>query len=770
MDRQMSAPAGTGRRSTQQPPSRMSKIGRAVKNSVADFFGLGEEDCQQSSKWQNRHMRYYRGKVKDGYLHKTTDFDELDSSVRYIHDPLKAPGTRYSSGAAYSRRTTPLSSTSTYTPSTRGFPARRTRKDSVLKMTWKGMQTITGTRKKLRTKASVRSYAPASLAGDMGDARSDLGDSYAFQAQDDQLSLVDDVFYDEPAGGMPEKQLAKIREETSADLSEPVSRARVDLNAAPAAGWRRGAQPKPAPGTPDPGIDMPDFGMRRITRDVVNSMTERDKRSLGMGFVGRLFERRYRPDRMNSYVKKQIDEFDDHRPYFTYWVTFVQVVVFIVSVAVYGIAPIGSSETIYTESILKPNLAYESTRFAEPDNLWIGPRQADLIHLGAKYSPCMRRDQGIEKGLNKDKEQEKGSACCVRDDGSGCAQMVESRCAKTLNTWYKWNSTDKGHNEWTSGSVCGQDPEYCKNPASSPPFTWADDITEWPLCTDTNKPNVTDRLDRHMSCKISGRPCCHGIQGECMITTREHCNFVKGYFHEDAYLCSQVPCMKQICGMIPFAQDEYPDQFYRLWTSLFLHGGLFHLVITLGFQILIMRDMEKLTGAIRMTIIYVGAGIAGNLASCIFVPYHVEVGPAGSQFGILACLLVEVLQSWQMLERPSIALLKVAVPIVVLFMLGLLPWIDNWAHISGFLFGFLLAFSILPYVSFGTFDRRRKLIGIIFSLGGAIMLFVLLVILFYVLPLYDCPGCQYFNCIPFTPDFCKNMEIDINRNATYSNV
>ena len=52
---------------------------------------------------------------------------------------------------------------------------------------------------------------------------------------------------------------------------------------------------------------------------------------------------------------------------------------------------------------------------------------------------------------------------------------------------------------------------------------------------------------------------------------------------------------------------------------------LFHLVITLGFQVLIMRDMEKLTGSVRMTIIYVGAGIAGNLASCIFVPYHVEV-------------------------------------------------------------------------------------------------------------------------------------------------
>ena len=52
---------------------------------------------------------------------------------------------------------------------------------------------------------------------------------------------------------------------------------------------------------------------------------------------------------------------------------------------------------------------------------------------------------------------------------------------------------------------------------------------------------------------------------------------------------------------------------------------LFHLIITLGFQILIMRDMEKLTGAIRMAIIYIGTGMAGNLASCIFVPYQVEV-------------------------------------------------------------------------------------------------------------------------------------------------
>lgn len=47
--------------------------------------------------------------------------------------------------------------------------------------------------------------------------------------------------------------------------------------------------------------------------EVVNSITANDKREVGMGFVGRLFNRSYRSERMNSYVKTQIDSIDDHR-------------------------------------------------------------------------------------------------------------------------------------------------------------------------------------------------------------------------------------------------------------------------------------------------------------------------------------------------------------------------------------------------------------------------------------------------------------------------
>lgn len=77
--------------------------------------------------------------------------------------------------------------------------------------------------------------------------------------------------------------------------------------------------------------------------------------------------------------------------------------------------------------------------------------------------------------------------------------------------------------------------------------------------------------------------------------------------------------------MFPFMASNYPDQFYRLFTSLCLHAGIIHLAITVAFQHLLMSDLERLIGPLRMAILYIGSGIAGNLTSAIFVPYKAEV-------------------------------------------------------------------------------------------------------------------------------------------------
>ena len=42
-----------------------------------------------------------------------------------------------------------------------------------------------------------------------------------------------------------------------------------------------------------------------------------------------------------SDVVAQMDDLEDHRPYFTYWVTTVQLLVMLISLACYGFGPIG---------------------------------------------------------------------------------------------------------------------------------------------------------------------------------------------------------------------------------------------------------------------------------------------------------------------------------------------------------------------------------------------------------------------------------------------
>lgn len=519
------------------------------------------------------------------------------------------------------------------------------------------------------------------------------------------------------------------------------------------------------------GLDETDFapvaGMKKLGDDFVGVMFDNTDRKIGIGFVGKYLDSDYNDLARRSDIRRQLDELarNQHRPFFTYWVIFVQIVCFIFAVAVYGIAPIGISEARIEDEILKPSLSIEIVHYYEAENLWIGPRQADLIHLGAKYSPCMRRDYNIEQAIRNDREKENKTACCIRNDGSGCVQLPEDHCSRTLSTWLKWGEQNvTGIGGRTSGSVCGQDPKHCKNPISLVPYEWPDDITEWPICKETSPvPKGEAKDDKHMKCEILGRPCCVGIHGQCIITTREFCEFRRGYFHEEATLCSQISCMNEICGMIPFYNPEKPNQFYRLWTSLFLHAGVFQLLISIAFQWFIMRDLEKLAGWHRIAIIYILSGIAGSLGSAIFIPYQVEAGPSGSQFGLLACLFVEVIQSWQINEKPWGALLKLTLILLGLFVLGLLPMIDNWAHLFGFILGFFLAFAFLPYVTFNVDDRRWKRIGVILCLITMSVLFVVLFLLFYVVPIYKCPNCEYFNCIPFTPTFCKSMEVRITR-------
>ncbi|KAL1116106.1 hypothetical protein AAG570_005601, partial [Ranatra chinensis] len=507
-----------------------------------------------------------------------------------------------------------------------------------------------------------------------------------------------------------------------------------------------------------------------------------DRRTYGTGIFNRIFSRSLKRSVMSREpVREQLEDLEDHRPFFTYWITTVQILILIISLVCYGFGPVGF--TIHHQSglVLVPSLSLQQVEYDEPANFYIGPRAADLIHLGAKFAPCMRRDAKILKEIEKGREKERDTACCIRNDDSGCVQSSKAECSVStrnhlsrglsptniISTWKKWSLGDSGPGGRISGSVCGLDPKYCEAPASVAPYEWPDDITKWPICRKTASSAVHRPRDKlaaeHMVCEVIGHPCCIGIHATCHITTKEYCDFVHGHFHEEASLCSQVSCLDDVCGMVPFYTPEVPDQFYRLLTSIFLHAGLIHLAITVVVQWFLMRDLEKFVGSFRIMIIYFGSGIGGNLASAIFVPYRADVGPAGSQFGLLACLIVEVMNMWPMLRYPHRALFKLLSVTFALFCIGLLPWVDNFSHLFGFIFGFLLSYALIPFISFGAYDRQKKIFLISVCLITSVFLMLLLVLFFYVIPVYDCEVCGYLNCLPLSRDFCSSQNINFRR-------
>ena len=100
---------------------------------------------------------------------------------------------------------------------------------------------------------------------------------------------------------------------------------------------------------PRPDADIPrmgsDVGASRIWNRLLDAAFDNsDRRKHGMGYLGRMMTRRRRAKRRapeSSRKRKLGGNSGDHRPFFTYWMTTVQIFIMLISIAIYGIGPIG---------------------------------------------------------------------------------------------------------------------------------------------------------------------------------------------------------------------------------------------------------------------------------------------------------------------------------------------------------------------------------------------------------------------------------------------
>jgi membrane associated rhomboid family serine protease len=154
------------------------------------------------------------------------------------------------------------------------------------------------------------------------------------------------------------------------------------------------------------------------------------------------------------------------------------------------------------------------------------------------------------------------------------------------------------------------------------------------------------------------------------------------------------------------AEIEQPMKLATLFTSLFLHGGLFHLVFNMLFLWLFGDNIEDRLGSFRFLLFYLLCGVAADvthvaLNSSSSMP---AIGASGAIAGVMGAYLV-------LYPRASIRTLIILFPFIrvvnlpalfflfVWFGIQVLSQLMSWggesdvafgAHIGGFVLGMLI--------------------------------------------------------------------------------
>ncbi|KAK3378312.1 hypothetical protein B0H63DRAFT_548311 [Podospora didyma] len=249
-------------------------------------------------------------------------------------------------------------------------------------------------------------------------------------------------------------------------------------------------------------------------------------------------------------------------------------------------------------------------------------------------------------------------------------------------------------------------------------------------------------------------------------------------------------------------QKPEPNQWFRFIVPMFLHAGLIHIGFNMLLQLTLGRDMEKSIGSIRFFLVYISAGIFGFVMGGNFAATGISsTGASGALFGVIALTLLDLLYSWKDRVNPVKDLMFIFLDIVISFVLGLLPGLDNFSHIGGFLMGLALGICLLhspnslrrrigedvPYAqvnndflpqgappSFfknpvGFFKGRKPLWWAWWLLRAGALVLVLVVFILLLNNFYiyrnTCGWCKYLSCLPVN-NWCETGNLNITTPST----
>lgn len=137
-------------------------------------------------------------------------------------------------------------------------------------------------------------------------------------------------------------------------------------------------------------------------------------------------------------------------------------------------------------------------------------------------------------------------------------------------------------------------------------------------------------------------------------------------------------------------------EWWRLFTAMFLHGGMTHILMNMFSLYLIGRGLEVYFEKKAYVVIYLFSGLIGGLASLYVHPNSVGIGASGAIFGVFGALAGFFLAHRDKIAAHSREFMKdFAVVLGLNLVLGLsIPSIDVSAHIGGLIIGLIGGFAI----------------------------------------------------------------------------
>ncbi|NLZ81065.1 MAG: rhomboid family intramembrane serine protease [Clostridiales bacterium] len=152
-------------------------------------------------------------------------------------------------------------------------------------------------------------------------------------------------------------------------------------------------------------------------------------------------------------------------------------------------------------------------------------------------------------------------------------------------------------------------------------------------------------------------------------------------------------------------------EYYRLFTSMFLHFGINHLTGNMISLLFLGDNLERALGKIKYLVLYLVSGLGAS--ACSFAYNYIKgenvvaAGASGAVFGVIGALFYTLIRNKGKLE--DLTSMRLGILIVYILYSGFVSsGIDNAAHIGGLLIGFLLAIPLYPKRKM---KQRRKEMG-----------------------------------------------------------